>query len=52
MHVDYTEIIRHGYIVRHRTTGEYCVVELGACYNQVEWELLSPLHLIWDLIYA
>ena len=29
MKVDYTGLIRAGYVVRHRTTGEYCVVELG-----------------------
>lgn len=52
MGTDYTGIIRSGYVVRHRTTGEYCVVELGARYNQLEWELLYPLHLIGDLIYA
>lgn len=52
MKVDYNGIIRCGYVVRHRSTGEYCVVELGARYNQVEWELLSPIHLIGDLLYA
>ena len=52
MKVDYTGLIRAGYVVRHRTASEYCVVELGARYNQVEWELLYPIHLIGDLIYA
>ena len=46
MGTDYTGIIRAGYVVRHRSTGEYCVVELGARYNQLEWELLYPIHLI------
>ena len=33
---DYTGLIRGSYVVRHRVTGEFCTVELGARYNQRE----------------
>ena len=31
------------YFVRNRKTGEVAFVELGARYNQREWELLHPV---------
>lgn len=38
--VDYTGLIRGSYVVRHRVTGEFCTVELGARYNQRESGIL------------
>lgn len=49
MKVDYTGLIQNAYAVRHKVTGEVCIVPLGARYNQQEWELLFPIHLLEDI---
>lgn len=36
-------IMRSVYVVRNRKSGEVAFVELGARYNQREWELLRPV---------
>lgn len=36
-------VMRSVYFVRNRKTGEVAFVELGARYNQREWELLHPV---------
>lgn len=43
--MDYTGIIRAAYVVRHRVTGELGLVQLGAKYNQQQWELLHPVEI-------
>lgn len=48
--VDYTGIIRGSYVVRHRITGEFCTVELGARYNQREWDIVGSISLLGDLL--
>lgn len=40
---DRTGIMIGVFFVRHRKTGEIAFVELGARYNQQEWELLAPI---------
>ena len=59
MQVDYTGVIqkedylgirRGDYVVRHRVTGEFCTVELGARYNQREWDIVGSRLLIGDLL--
>lgn len=47
---DYTGLIRGSYVVRHRVTGEFCTVELGARYNQREWDIVGPISLLGDLL--
>ena len=36
-------VMRSVHFVRNRKTGEIAFVELGARYNQQEWELLHPV---------
>lgn len=48
--VDYTGIRRGSYVVRHRITEEFCTVELGARYNQREWEIVGSISLLGDLL--
>lgn len=46
---DRTGIMNEVYYVRNRKTGEIAFVELGARYNQQEWDLLYSIdksHLI------
>lgn len=58
MQVDYTGVIqkadytgiRGDYVVRHRNTGEFCTVVLGARYNQREWEIVGSVPLLGDLL--
>ena len=48
--VDNTRLIRGSEVVRHRITGEFCTVELGARYNQMEWEIVGPVSQLKDLL--
>lgn len=48
--LDNTRLIRGSYVVRHRVTGEFCTVELGARYNQMEWEIVGPISQLKDLL--
>lgn len=43
IHGKYEGILLGAYYVKHRVTGEIRIVELGAKYNQQEWELLYPV---------
>jgi citrate lyase synthetase len=43
MKTDYTGILSGAYFVRHRYTGEVRIVQLGAMYNQSQWELLHEV---------
>lgn len=41
--------MRAVYFVRHRKTGEVRFVELGARYNQSDWELLNQVEVPQEL---
>ncbi|AYP73783.1 hypothetical protein PP16_gp35 [Pectobacterium phage PP16] len=49
---DYTGTLRAVYVIKHRVTGEVRWVELGARYNQREWELLGLVEPPQEVQYA